>query len=279
MQTWRNWAGNVTSRPDSFAFPTSVDELAGLVRSRFRQGGRVKAIGSGHSFAPVAASDDALAVSLRRLKAEVSINHEKRRVTVPAGMLLGEFIGVARQHGLAPKNLGAVVGQTVAGAIATGTHGSGLGFGGLADLTTDFEFVSGQGELMTVSRDRDPDRWAALAVNLGGLGILTRVTFACDDVFKLQLEQTPSTFEETLERLDEHNRARNFGFWWFPGSDRVLLRKFSLAKGGTGGASALKRWWRNVVVRNWLHETLLLGSSFGLLSPQQSPRKSGSASM
>jgi L-gulonolactone oxidase len=149
-RSWKNWAGNVTSRPEGFAFPESVTELAGLVRSHARQGKRVKAFGSGHSFSSIAGSDGALAVSLRRLKTDIVVDRERRRITVPAGTLLGEFVAAAREHGLAPKNLGAVVGQTIGGAIATGTHGSGLGFGGFADLTTGFEFVSGQGEIKTV---------------------------------------------------------------------------------------------------------------------------------
>jgi L-gulonolactone oxidase len=269
IPTWTNWAGNISSRPEGFAFPESVEQLANLVRERGRAGGRVKVVGSGHSFSPIAASDGALTISLRQLKLEPSIDRAKRRIAVPAGMLLGEFVALARQHGIAPKNLGAVVGQTVAGAIATGTHGSGLDFGGLAELTTGFEVVSGTGELITVSRERDPNLWAALAVHLGSLGILTRVTFSCDDAFRLRLEQTPSLIDETLERLDQYNAARNFGFWWFPGSDRVLIRKFNLAKGEADSGSQLKRWWHNLVVRNWLHEMLLLGSSFGLLSPQQ----------
>ena len=262
---WTNWAGNVSSRPEGWAFPSTVDELSDLIRSCYARGGRVKVVGSGHSFSPIAASDGALAIALHQLDAGVSVDRASRQITAPAGMLLKDFVKAAAQNGLALKHLGAVVEQTVAGAIATGTHGSGLGFGGLAELTTGFEFVSGTGEVLTATRSDSADRWAALAVGLGGLGVLTRVTFACEDAFNLRLEQTPSRLGETLERLDEYNASRNFGFWWFPGSDRVLLRHFNVTDRSPDVVSGLRTWLHNVLMRNWLHQALLLGSSAGVL--------------
>lgn len=258
---WRNWAGNVSSRPAGWAFPATSDELAALVRSRHLKHARVKVVGNGHSCSPIAASDGATAISLARMDTPVSVDRANQRISVPAGMKLRDFVALAAQNGLALSNLGAIVEQTVAGAIATGTHGSGLGFGGLAGLTTDLDYVSGGGTVHTVSRERDPDRWAALAVGLGGLGILTRITFACESLFNLHLEQTPALLDETLERLDEHNGARHFGFWWFPRTNRVVLRRFTRTDRPADTGSPTRDWMRNVVVRNQLHQLLLLGAS------------------
>ena len=247
---WRNWAGNVSSRPMGWAFPTTSDELAALVRSRHMKHARVKVVGNGHSCSPIAASDGALAISLARMDTLVSVDRTNKRISVPAGMKLRDFVALAARNGLALSNLGAIVEQTVAGAIATGTHGSGLGFGGLAGLTTDLDYVSGSGAVHTVSRRRDPERWAALAVSLGGLGVLTRITFACESIFNLRLEQTPALLDETLERLEEHNCARHFGFWWFPRTNRVVLRRFTKTDRPADTGSPMRDWMRNVVVRN-----------------------------
>ena len=231
------------------------------------QHARVKVVGNGHSCSPVAASNGALAISLARMDTPVSVDRTNKRISVPAGMKLRDFVALAAQNGLALFNLGAIVEQTVAGAIATGTHGSGLGFGGLAELTTDFDYVSGSGEVHTASRRRNPERWAALAVSLGSLGVLTRITFACESVFNLRLEQTPALLDETLERLDEHNRARHFGFWWFPRTNRVVLRLFTKTDRPAEAASSMREWMRNVVVRNQIYQLLLLGASVAGIVP------------
>ena len=112
-----------------------------------------------------------------------------------------------------------------------------------------------------------PSIQAALAVSLGGLGVLTRITFACESIFNLRLEQTPALLDETLERLDEHNCARHFGFWWFPRTNRVVLRRFTKTDRPADTASPMRDWMRNVVVRNQIHQLLLLGASVAGIVP------------
>ncbi len=167
---------------------------------------------------------------------------------------------------MAPANLGAVVEQTLAGAISTGTHGTGLSFAGLADFTTGFEFVTGTGEVRTVDRAADRSLWGALAVSLGSLSVITRVTVKCEDAFNLRLEESPATLDETLERLDELNNARNFGFWWFPATGRVLLRKFDTTDEPADRSAPVAQWVERVLLRNALHETCLAANHLGLFS-------------
>lgn len=258
---WRNWAGNVACRPAHISAPASVDELASLVRLQHQRGGRVKAVGHGHSFSDIAGSDGAHLVSLERLPDDITVDRAARTITVPAGIKLQDFVAAAARHGLSPANLGAVVEQTLAGAISTGTHGSGLAFGGLANLTTGFEFVTGRGDVCAISRDADPALWSALAVSLGSLGIITRITVKCEDAFNLRLQEIPSTLDSTIEHLREYNQARNFGFWWFPGTDQVLLRKFNVTNADRDHRSPLSTWIDRVLLRNGLHEASLFVSS------------------
>jgi L-gulonolactone oxidase len=262
---WRNWAGNVFCRPEEFASPQSVEEIADLVRRRYQSGKRVKATGSGHSFSRIAGNDGALSISLDRLSADISINSAESTVTVPSGIRLADFVRIAAENGMAPANLGAVIEQTLAGAIATGTHGTGLSFGGLADLTVGFESVTGKGDIKTISRASDPSGWAALAVGLGSLGIITRITMKCESAFRLRLEEIPAALDETLERLGEYNKARNFGFWLFPGTGRVLLRKFEETAEEPDPPSPVAQWVESALLRNGLHEACLSMSQLGAL--------------
>jgi L-gulonolactone oxidase len=258
---WRNWAGNVTCHPARISAPASIDELADLTRLEHQRGGRVKVAGHGHSFSDIAGSDGAHLASLERLPGDITVDPTARTITVPAGIKLQDFVAAAALRGLAPANLGAVVEQTLAGAIATGTHGSGLGFGGLANLATGFEFVTGRGEVRTISRTSNPSLWSALAVSLGSLGIITRITVKCEDAFNLRLQEIPATLDATLDRLDEYNQARHFGFWWFPGTDQVLLRKFNVTNADRDHRSQLSSWINRVLLRNGLHEACLFASS------------------
>ncbi len=265
-ERWRNWAHNVTCQPDGFAFPEHVEALADLIRNRYLSKGRAKVAGSGHSFSRVVANDGALSISLSRMKAETSIDRAAQTITVPAGMRLSDFVRLAGANGMAPANLGAVVEQTLAGAIATGTHGTGLSFGGLADLTTGFEFVTGTGDIRTINRVSDPSVWRALAVSLGSLGVITRITIKCENAFNLCLEETPANINETLERLEEHNTARNFGFWLFPGTGQVLLRKFNTTQKPADSPAPIARWFERAILRNGLHEACLAANGIGLLA-------------
>jgi xylitol oxidase len=158
--TMTNWAGNVRFRAQRLHRPASVSELQLLVaRSR-----RVRALGTGHSFSPVADTTGDL-VSVAALRRLIELDADGGTVTVSAGLRYGELAGPLHAAGRALANLGSLPHISVAGACATGTHGSGVSNGSLATAVTAFEMVGADGDLVTI--DRHSGHLAAAVVGWG----------------------------------------------------------------------------------------------------------------
>ena len=173
-----NWAGNVTFGAARIHRPGTVGQLQELVASS----AAVRALGSGHSFSPIADTTGDL-ISLDDLPRTVRIDEVNRTVTVGAAIRYGELAASLDQAGYALPNLASLPHISVAGACATGTHGSGDGNGCLATAVSSVELVMADGTLLTVSRGADGDVFPGMVVALGALGILTRMTLDIQPAF------------------------------------------------------------------------------------------------
>ncbi|PZG17471.1 FAD-binding protein [Micromonospora craterilacus] len=169
MSAHRNWAGNVRYAARAYHRPSSMDELRELVAGS----DRIRAVGSGHSFNRLGDTTGDL-VTLAGLPATVRLDEERRTVDVPAAMRYGDLATWLHERGYALANLASLPHISVAGAVATGTHGSGNAVGNLATAVAGLELVTAAGELLTV--DRDADDFAGMVVSFGALGIVTRLT-------------------------------------------------------------------------------------------------------
>jgi xylitol oxidase len=185
--TGRNWGGNVEFGARRVLRPRSVDELRGMVANA----DRIRALGTGHSFSRVADTRGDL-VSLQDLPPRLEISGDT--VTVGAGMRFGELVGPLDRAGRALHNLGSLPHISVAGACATGTHGSGDGNPCLAAAVTEYELVTAGGELVTMPHDT--------AVGLGRLGIVTAVTLRTQPAYDIQQVVYDDLPMEALEDLD-----------------------------------------------------------------------------
>jgi FAD-linked oxidoreductase len=223
----RNWLGNVRWTPERFVEPSSEDEVRELVREAWRTGRRVRVIGAGHSWTPLCATDG-FSVRLDRLNRVLRIEHEPGHecglVTVEAGIRLHELCERLVAAGLAMQNLGSIRAQSLAGALLTGTHGSGLSHGCLATQVKAMRLVTGRGEILELDEATDPDRLDAARVSLGALGLVTRITLRVCPAFRLCEEREPLGFEAAMELLPDAARAvDHFKMWWFPLTDRVQI--------------------------------------------------------
>ena len=147
-RVWRNWGRSASSRPFAVARPESVDEVAALIRFAREEGRTVKAVGAGHSFTAIAATDG-LQLDLSALSGIRGI--DGHRITLGAGTRLSDVPPLLTPHGLAMQNLGDIDRQTLAGATSTGTHGTGARFGGLATRIVGARLLTGEGRALTVS--------------------------------------------------------------------------------------------------------------------------------
>src|SRR3954452_7654955 len=148
-QRWTNWGGNQQALAAEVLTPGTVDEVAAQVKEASGSGRRIKAVGSGHSFTAIAVANDQR-LFLHRLAGLISIDGPL--VTVQAGMPLHVLNALLAEHGLAMPNLGDIDQQTVAGAISTGTHGTGATHTTLASCVEAVKLVSGTGEVIAVGK-------------------------------------------------------------------------------------------------------------------------------
>jgi FAD/FMN-containing dehydrogenase len=153
--------------------PTSEREIFEVVERVAARGGTVRVVGAGHSWSRIAVPDG-VAMSLDALTGPVEVEATRQSVTVPGGMRLCDLSAVLLRSGLSLPIVGSIQAQSVAGAIATGTHGSSLTHGNLSSLVTAVRVVTGTGAVLDIGSD-DP-RLHAMRVHLGALGIITRAT-------------------------------------------------------------------------------------------------------
>ncbi|MBD8062070.1 D-arabinono-1,4-lactone oxidase [Oceanitalea stevensii] len=220
--TWRNWSGTVAVTPAEVLVPRDTAEVAAIVRRAAATGRRVTAVGAGHSFTPVAEARD-VQLRLDRLTGIVAVEPEGR-VRVRAGTRLRELSALLATHGLALENLGDIDVQTLAGALSTGTHGTGARFGGLATQVVGLELVRGDGEVVRLGDGAGPPVEAAV-VGLGALGIVTEVTLRCVPAFTLHAVEDVAPLDAVLEGLDERVAGHDhYEFYWFPHTERCLTK-------------------------------------------------------
>ena len=216
MPSWSNWSGSVIAETGRLAAPANEAEVAALVREAAAAGATVRVAGSGHSFVPVVPAEGAI-LTLDRLAGLLHADPASGRATLLAGTKLHEATHFLWEQGLALPNQGDVDTQSLAGAIATGTHGTGRSYGSISTRLVGARLVTASGDLLDVD---SPDLLPALRVSLGLLGIMTRVTLACVPRYALRERVWQHPIDECLEQL-EHNIASHdhYEFFWFPRSD------------------------------------------------------------
>ena len=180
-QNLKNWAGNLTYSTANVFEPRTVSEVQEVVRKSTS----LRALGTRHCFNRIADSTTNL-ISTKNLNTIVSLDTQKNTMTVGGGMRYGEFCEHLYQEGFAIHNLASLPHISVAGACATATHGSGVKNGNLATSVSAIEFVSANGEIVVLSREKDGDNFLGAVVNLGCLGVVTKVTLDLIPAFSMK---------------------------------------------------------------------------------------------
>ncbi|GAA4677295.1 D-arabinono-1,4-lactone oxidase [Pseudonocardia yuanmonensis] len=220
--TWSNWAGNQRTRPVRVVEARDAGEVASAVKAAAREGLRVKALGSGHSFTGIGLPDG-VAV---RPPADPRLTLDGDLVTVPAGVRLRVLNALLWQHGRALPNLGDVDAQTISGAISTGTHGTGARYRGIAAQVRGLEMVLADGSVLRCTAEENGDVLHAARVGLGALGVLTSVTLETVPAFRLHAVERAVPLAEVLDGLDELAAANDHvEFYWFPHTQIAVLKR------------------------------------------------------
>ena len=195
----RNWAGNYLYRAMQIHKPETIEQVQELVT----RGSKVKALGTRHSFNDIADSPGEL-ISLEHLDKILELDHQRRSVTVEAGVRYGNLARWLHEKGYALHNLASLPHISVAGACATATHGSGDRHGNLATAVSAMEFVTGNGAVVVLSREQEREQFEWAVVGLGGLGVVTRLTLDVSPTFQMQQDVYENfPFNALEEQYDE----------------------------------------------------------------------------
>ena len=196
IETQTNWAGNYTYSAARYHFPTTVDQVQELVAGCTK----LKALGLRHSFNGIADCTQDI-VSLAQCNQVVALDRERRTVTVEAGIRYGQLAQYLHAEGYALHNMASLPHISVAGACATGTHGSGDGNGSLATAVCAMEIVTANGERVDLSLEHDGQTFRGAVVGLGGLGVVTKLTLDIGPTFAVRQD----VYENLpLAQLEEH---------------------------------------------------------------------------
>jgi L-gulonolactone oxidase len=231
--------------------PGSTDEVAAVLTAAAAAGRRVRPIGSGHSFTGIGRPEDIqLACAGLAGVGEVS---DDGLITVGAGIPLYRLNAELVRRGWSLTNLGDIDRQTLAGALSTGTHGTGAQFGGLATQVRGLQLVTPDGAVLDCDATRHPEVFSAARVGLGALGVVTAVTLQAVPAFALQAVEGPGTLTDALEGFDElMNSTDHVEFYWFPHTDVTLL-KCNTRVPLEDGLAPLPRWravWDDEILAN-----------------------------
>ncbi len=241
-RAWRNWSGSQHSRPQFIARATSVDDVVEVLAFARERGLRVKAVGAGHSFTAIAATDD-IQLDISALDGIYAVNGTQ--VTLGAGTNLYQLPGLLDPLGLALTNMGDIDRQTLAGATSTGTHGTGALFGGLATQIVAALLVLADGSLLYVSETENAELLPAVRLGLGALGIVIEITIECAPSFLLNAVEKPEPLQEVLDNwLERSSAVDHFEFYWFPHTGSALTKSNTRLPGDAARAPVgrLSRW-------------------------------------
>jgi len=226
QNTWSNWAGDQRCAPTRIVRPTTEAELSRVVRDAGKAGLNLRAVGSGHSFTDMVCTDGVL-VETSGMQQVLDVDSETGRVRVEAGIKLHALGPQLAKHGLALENQGDIDAQGLAGALATATHGTGRLFGNLSSRVVGMRLVTGSGEVVDLTEEREPEALRAARVSIGALGIATQVTLQTVPIYTLHRHDRPLPLGETLDRLDEYvDDNDHFEFFMWPYT-QVASTKFT----------------------------------------------------
>jgi L-gulono-1,4-lactone dehydrogenase len=267
--TWKNWDGRQACNPQTFERPGDNTELAGVLERARQAGRKVRVAGSGHSFTALVPTDGTL-ISLERMNRVLDVDRGSGLVRVEAGITIGELNAALDRHRLAFENLGDIDKQSIAGATATGTHGTGSRLRNISSQLHAVELMRADGTVVTLDEASDPDGWRAARVSLGALGVVTAVTLRTVPAYRLHGVDGPAPLEQTLERLDELPEAHDhFEMYWFPYSDNALLRRNDRTERDPVPRSRARSYVEDIVLVNYgLGGFSRLGRRYPRLIPQ-----------
>ena len=249
--SWSNWAGNQRVEQASRYLPKTEDELQQIVRQASTNRLRVKAVGSGHSFTAIALAEEIL-VDLSHYDQVIEIDKTKNTVTVQSGIQLSKLNIELHRNNLAMQNLGDIAYQTIAGAISTSTHGTGLKFSGIANQVVAMRIVLADSSVVDCPPEINAELFHCARVGLGALGLISTVTLQLISAFNLSVIEEPMRVDDVLANLDHHVECNDhFEFFWVPHTGWALTKRNNRTSEVAKPMSKFAHWYSKTLMENY----------------------------
>lgn len=247
QKPWINWGGNQTSTPAFTVHPRNEQEALDTVRYAIREGLPVRAVGAGHSFTPLVHTGGVL-MDLSELTGITDTDSSRLRARAKGGTVISAFGDALWKKGLGLANQGDIDLQSISGAIATGTHGSGIDLGCFSSSLRWVRLINGQGEIVEIGEEQLRELNAA-QVALGTLGIFLEVELQVTDRYHLQEQITYPTWDETVSTWDQDiANNRHYSFFWFPAEESAGLYDLPTPAGETMVNRSYTKRYNSVVL-------------------------------
>lgn len=273
--SWTNWAGDQSCAPAVLASPRNRTEVTELVRTAVDADRTVRVAGAGHSFTDAVLTPGTL-LSLDHMDRVLDVDDASGLVRVEAGITLDKLSRVLHEHGRALPNMGDIDCQSIAGATATGTHGTGAALQNISAALHSIELVLADGSVVEVDADNDADAWRAARVGIGALGVVTAVTLDTVAAFVLDADERPLPLEGVLRNIDSYvDDNDHFEFFTFPHSPIALTKRNNRTDAPEKPRSRVRAWANDSVVQN---HALLATCRLGRARPSLIPALNRTAS-
>lgn len=270
MSTFKNFARTVVAHPAAIRSPRSIAELAQVLEQAADLEQPVRTVGAGHSFTPLAATDGIL-LNLDGFQGIEEVDALTHEVTFRAGTRLWQIPALLKPFNLALENMGDIDKQSVAGAISTGTHGTGLRFSGFSGTVTGVQLLLADGTHLRANAQENTELFEASRLGLGALGVLTHVRLRCVPHYMMRAEEIIEPIGLIAESFVERAREEDhLEFFWFPGTGKAQVKINTRLDGQvpTEQPPAAARWLNDEVVSNG---ALQLLSSVSAALPKTTP--------
>lgn len=255
-KSWVNWAGDQRCAPARLSAPRDHAELTGELARAAADGHRVRVAGSGHSFTDTCLTDGLL-LDLSRMNRALEVDNATGRARVQAGTTLAALNTALDRHGLAFPNLGDIDVQTIAGATATGTHGTGGRLPNISAALHGVELVTADGRILELTEETNPEAWRAARVGLGALGVVTAFTLQLVPSFVLEGIERPVPVEEVLADLDSYIDGNDhFEFYMFAHSPIAMTKRNNRVDLPAAPRHETLDWFADILLSNHAFDAL-----------------------
>ncbi|MGH2906948.1 MAG: D-arabinono-1,4-lactone oxidase [Solirubrobacterales bacterium] len=264
---FRNWSGFQRFTPRAYFEPATLSQVVEAVGDAATDGRKIRVVGNAHSFSEIVRTDDTL-MSLKAMSGLIDADVESGRVRVRGGTSIHTLSPTLDKLGLALPNLGDIDVQSIAGAVATGTHGTGERFASVSAQVLAMQLVTADGSIVEID-ESDMTTLKAARVSLGALGVVTELTLQCVPAFTLDRLDLPRPLSETFETLDELSaNFDHFEYYIFPYTDRAIQKRINRTDAAPAPMPAAKKFFNEVIFENW---TLAALVNAGKLVPSAIP--------